>query len=56
MFRGAPVVWRSTEDIRQLIIDYYSGGRALPARPDGNWLIVPETARETLRRQATGAP
>lgn len=56
MFRDAPVAWRSSEDIRQLIIDYYSGSRPLPEQPDGNWRILPETARETLRREVTGAP
>ncbi len=40
MFRGARVVWRSTEDIRQLMIDYYSRRGRLPSRADGNWRIV----------------
>jgi hypothetical protein len=33
MLRNAKVVWRSPEDIRQLIIDYYSEHAELPARP-----------------------
>ena len=52
MFRSAPVVWQSGEDIRQLIIDYYSRKRQLPVKADGNWRIVPAAARETLLRQA----
>lgn len=52
MFRDARVVWRSPEDIRQLIIQYYSQRGSLPAQPDGNWRIVPETARRTLAQQA----
>ncbi len=54
MFRGAPVVWRSTEDLRQLIIDFYSRAKVLPGKADNNWRVVPEAAVETLRRQAAG--
>src|ERR1700676_1330377 len=32
MFRNAKIVWRSSEDIRQLIIDYYSEHGELPAK------------------------
>ena len=52
MFRNAKVVWRSPEDIRQLIIDYYSERGAIPATPAGNWRIVPSEAAQTLEREA----
>jgi 2',3'-cyclic-nucleotide 2'-phosphodiesterase / 3'-nucleotidase len=52
MFRGALVVWRSGEDIRQLIIDYYTARKQLPARADGNWRILPPAAAERLRGEA----
>jgi 2',3'-cyclic-nucleotide 2'-phosphodiesterase/3'-nucleotidase len=51
MFRGAPIAWRSGQEIRDLVIDYYLGGKSLPAEPDGNWRIVPETARKVLEHE-----
>jgi len=52
MFRNAKIVWRSPEDIRQLIIDYYSERSEIPATPAGNWRIVPAEAVPTLKREA----
>jgi 2',3'-cyclic-nucleotide 2'-phosphodiesterase/3'-nucleotidase len=58
MFRGAPVVWRSYEDLRELIIRYFSA-HPFPSSPDDNWRVVPEPARRVLeseiRREGTGA-
>jgi 2',3'-cyclic-nucleotide 2'-phosphodiesterase/3'-nucleotidase len=51
MFRTAKIVWRSTEVIRDLMIEYYQAGRKLPATPHGNWRIVPPQAREILLRE-----
>lgn len=53
MFRDAPVLWRSYEDIRELIIRYYSGHK-LPSQADGNWRIVPEAAHRRLEQEARG--
>lgn len=50
MFRDAKVVWRSYEDIRDLLVRYYAD-RPLPAAPDNNWRIVPETALEALKKE-----
>jgi 2',3'-cyclic-nucleotide 2'-phosphodiesterase/3'-nucleotidase len=52
MFRGAKVLWKSAEDIRSLMIEYYSREGKLPAEPDGNWRIVPRQAVEVLEREA----
>jgi 2',3'-cyclic-nucleotide 2'-phosphodiesterase/3'-nucleotidase len=51
MFRGTKVLWRSYEDIRELIIRYYSE-HALPAAPDRNWRVVPESAHRVLEQEA----
>jgi 2',3'-cyclic-nucleotide 2'-phosphodiesterase/3'-nucleotidase len=51
MFPKAPVVWRSFDDIRHLMIEYYAE-HALPAAADQNWKIVPESARAQLKREA----
>jgi 2',3'-cyclic-nucleotide 2'-phosphodiesterase/3'-nucleotidase len=52
MFTSARIVWRAGEDIRDLMIRYFSGKKRLPSEADGNWIIVPPSARETLSRQA----
>jgi 2',3'-cyclic-nucleotide 2'-phosphodiesterase/3'-nucleotidase len=54
MFRGAKIVWRSPDEIRDLVIQYYSEHGTLPAQPDNNWRVVPETALHTLEREAQG--
>ncbi|HYP14543.1 MAG TPA: 5'-nucleotidase C-terminal domain-containing protein [Bryobacteraceae bacterium] len=50
-FRGAPLLWRSYEDMRELIIRYYSE-HPLPAKPDNNWRVVPESASKQLETEA----
>jgi 2',3'-cyclic-nucleotide 2'-phosphodiesterase/3'-nucleotidase len=52
MFRGAKVVWQSSDEIRDLMIRYYVEHKNLPAQPENNWRIVPESARKTLRDEA----
>ncbi len=41
MFRGAPVVWRSGVEIRDLIIDWVEKNGTVPAEPTNNWRILP---------------
>ncbi len=52
MFRGAKIVWRSPDEIRDLMIQYYSEHKTLPAQPDNNWRVIPEAALHTLEREA----
>jgi 2',3'-cyclic-nucleotide 2'-phosphodiesterase/3'-nucleotidase len=52
MFRDAKVLWRSSQDIRSLIISYYTERKELPTRADGNWRIVPPQARKILAEEA----
>ncbi len=52
MFRGAKVVWRSPDEIRDLVIQYYREHKTLPAHPVNNWRVVPEPALRTLEREA----
>jgi 2',3'-cyclic-nucleotide 2'-phosphodiesterase/3'-nucleotidase len=56
MFRGARVVWRSGREIRDLMVEYFAAGHALPARPDGNWRLVPPAVVGTLVREEAAAP
>lgn len=52
MFRAAKVVWRSTDEIREMMIRYFSEKGSIPTDPDHNWRVVPDAAREELLREA----
>ncbi len=41
MYKNAPVVYRSSEEIRELIIDWVERNKAVPAKPNNNWRIIP---------------
>ena len=48
MFRGARILWQSNEDLRDLIVAYFTERHRLPTQPDNNWRVEPEGARRTL--------
>lgn len=52
MLRDARVLWKSGEEIRSLIVEYYTQHKMLPAKADGNWRVVPEAARKRLEAEA----
>ncbi len=58
VYKGLPVVYRSPQEIRELLIEHVTRTGAIPATADGNWRIVPDEAREAILRQAraNGAP
>jgi 2',3'-cyclic-nucleotide 2'-phosphodiesterase / 3'-nucleotidase len=39
MYKGAPVVYRSSEEIRELIIDWVERHKTIPTEPTNNWKI-----------------
>ncbi|HWN10702.1 MAG TPA: 5'-nucleotidase C-terminal domain-containing protein [Pyrinomonadaceae bacterium] len=41
MYKGAPVVYRSSDEIRELIIDWVERNKNIPTEPTNNWKIVP---------------
>jgi 2',3'-cyclic-nucleotide 2'-phosphodiesterase/3'-nucleotidase len=41
MYKNAPVVYRSSEEIRELIIDWVVRNKTIPVTPNNNWRIVP---------------
>jgi 2',3'-cyclic-nucleotide 2'-phosphodiesterase (5'-nucleotidase family) len=41
MYRGAPVVYKSSEEIRELIIDWVERNKTIPAEPTNNWRLLP---------------
>ncbi|PYS75228.1 MAG: hypothetical protein DMF73_01335 [Acidobacteria bacterium] len=40
MFKNAPVVYRSSEEVRELIIDWVEKHKTVPTQADNNWRIV----------------
>jgi 2',3'-cyclic-nucleotide 2'-phosphodiesterase/3'-nucleotidase len=41
MYKGAPVVYRSSTEIRELIIDWVERHKQIPAEPSNNWRLLP---------------
>jgi 2',3'-cyclic-nucleotide 2'-phosphodiesterase/3'-nucleotidase len=41
MYQGAPVLYRSSQEIRELIIDWVERHKTIPTQPTNNWKIVP---------------
>ncbi len=58
VFKGLPIVYRSPEEIRELIIDYVSRTHTIPTASDGNWSIFPREAAQALiaEERRRGAP
>jgi 2',3'-cyclic-nucleotide 2'-phosphodiesterase / 3'-nucleotidase len=52
MLRGAKVVYRSSEEVREMIIRYYTARGALNPSATGNWRIIPEEAHKQVVREA----
>jgi len=42
MYKGAPVVYRSSAEIRDLIIDWVERHKQIPAEPTNNWRLLPQ--------------
>jgi 2',3'-cyclic-nucleotide 2'-phosphodiesterase (5'-nucleotidase family) len=40
MFKNAPVVYRSSEEVRELIIDWVERNKTIPTQTSNNWRIV----------------
>ncbi|HEX3143103.1 MAG TPA: 5'-nucleotidase C-terminal domain-containing protein, partial [Pyrinomonadaceae bacterium] len=40
MFKDAPVVYRSSEEVRELIIDWVEKHKNIPTETDNNWRII----------------
>lgn len=56
VYRTAPVVWTSADEMRDMLIDYVSKLGHIPTEADHNWEIVPPEARAALLQEATSPP
>ncbi|HEY0323816.1 MAG TPA: 5'-nucleotidase C-terminal domain-containing protein [Pyrinomonadaceae bacterium] len=41
MYKGAPVVYKSSDEIRELIINWVERNKTIPAEPTNNWRLLP---------------
>jgi len=55
VYSNLPVVYRSPEEIRDLIIEHVSRTRSIPTKANHNWHIEPPEALAALRRAAADA-
>jgi len=44
MYKDAPVLYRSSEEIRELIIDWVERNVRIPVEPTNNWRLLPQAA------------
>jgi 2',3'-cyclic-nucleotide 2'-phosphodiesterase/3'-nucleotidase len=51
-FKGLPIVFRSSEEIRELLIEHLTRTGVIPTAANHNWHIEPREAVEALRRAA----
>jgi 2',3'-cyclic-nucleotide 2'-phosphodiesterase/3'-nucleotidase len=40
MYKDAPVIYRSSQEVRELIIDWVERHKTIPTEPDNNWRIL----------------
>jgi 2',3'-cyclic-nucleotide 2'-phosphodiesterase/3'-nucleotidase len=52
VYSGLPVLYRSPEEIRELLIEYLTRKKKISAQAEGNWEIVPAAARDALVDEA----
>jgi 2',3'-cyclic-nucleotide 2'-phosphodiesterase/3'-nucleotidase len=42
MYKNAPVVYRSSQEVRELIIDWVERNKSIPTEPTKNWRLLPQ--------------
>jgi len=52
VYKDLPVVERSSDEIRELIIDYLARTKTFPTEADGNWSIEPREALDAILKAA----
>ena len=56
VYPGLPVVYRSPQEVRELLIEYVQRTQRIPTTANGNWEIVPPEARRALLDAVTAPP
>jgi 2',3'-cyclic-nucleotide 2'-phosphodiesterase/3'-nucleotidase len=52
VYRDLPIVERSSDEIRELMIDYLARKKTIPTQADGNWRIEPREALDAILEAA----
>jgi 2',3'-cyclic-nucleotide 2'-phosphodiesterase/3'-nucleotidase len=52
-YQNLPILYRSPQEVRELLIEYVSKTGAFPTTADNNWRIVPREAVDAMIREAT---
>lgn len=56
VYKGLPVVYRSTKEIRELVIDYLTRTKSIPTRAAGNWKMIPPEAVAAIEKASDDNP
>jgi 2',3'-cyclic-nucleotide 2'-phosphodiesterase/3'-nucleotidase len=54
MYKNAPVLYRSSQEIRNLIIEWVKQHRIIPSEPDHNWRLLPFEEEKKSQSSAGG--
>lgn len=46
MYKNAPVIYKSSDEIRDLIIDWVERNKTIPSEPTHNWRLLPEAGAQ----------
>jgi 2',3'-cyclic-nucleotide 2'-phosphodiesterase/3'-nucleotidase len=52
VYKGLPIVYRSPQDIRELLIQYLERTKKFPVEAAGNWKIIPPEALDAIKNAA----
>jgi 2',3'-cyclic-nucleotide 2'-phosphodiesterase / 3'-nucleotidase len=52
VYKDLPIVERSSDEIRELLIDYLARTKSIPTEADGNWRIEPREALDAILKAA----
>ncbi len=52
VYKDLPIFERSSDEIRELIIDYLARTKTIPTEADGNWKIEPREALDAILKAA----
>lgn len=52
VYKGLPIVYRSSVEIRELLIQYLERTKKIPIDPVGNWKIIPPEALDAIKNAA----
>jgi len=52
VYQGLPIVYRSEDEVSELLVDYLTRTKTIPVTAEGNWKIEPPEALATIEKAA----